>query len=188
VIRGFRAGSPFPLLWALTILLILSLVIRLVALVALLWLAVVDVRSRRLPTVVVIFVGLLFFVDAFVIHISIDDIIAHLVVALVVFLMCAGLFAVRLLGGGDAKLASVIFLWAGLSLSLPALSLISIVGLFVSLISLATKNMNPDQRVLPLRALALFSGSRGVPYGVALAIGGAAVIVLPAALPLILRR
>jgi prepilin peptidase CpaA len=39
-----------------------------------------------------------------------------------------------------------------------------------------------------MRALAMFSGARGVPYGVALAAGGGTVIVLPALLPLILTR
>lgn len=170
------------------ILQILSLVIRLVVLGALLWLAAVDIRSRRLPTQMVLFIGALFFMDAVVVHMSIDEVIEHLVLALVVFLVCALLFAAKLLGGGDAKLASIIFLWAGLHLSLPALSLISIIGTVVSLISLSTKHMNPNQRGQPMRTLAMFSGAHGVPYGVALALGGGAVIVLPAALPLILTR
>jgi prepilin peptidase CpaA len=93
-----------------------------------------------------------------------------------------------MLGGGDAKLASVIFLWAGLSLSIPALTLISVIGTLVSLISLATRNMKPEQRSQPMRALAMFSGTRGVPYGVALALGGGLVIVLPALSPLLSTR
>jgi prepilin peptidase CpaA len=93
-----------------------------------------------------------------------------------------------MIGGGDAKLASVIFLWVGVSLAIPALTLICVIGLVVSLISLATRNMNADQRSRPLRVLAMFSGARGVPYGVALASGGGLAIVLPALLPLILKR
>jgi prepilin peptidase CpaA len=34
----------------------------------------------------------------------------------------------------------------------------------------------------------MFSGARGVPYGVALALGGGSIIVLPSLLPLILSR
>jgi prepilin peptidase CpaA len=79
-------------------------------------------------------------------------------------------------------------LWVGSSLSLPALTLISVIGLGVSLISLATRYMDPAQRSPPLRALAMFSGARGVPYGVALALGGGSVIVLPAVLPLLPMR
>lgn len=88
---------------------LLSLVIRLIALCALLWLAVIDVRSRRLPTKVVLVVGALFFVDALVRRMAIDDVIVHLLLAIGVFLVCAALFAAKMLGGGDAKLASAIF-------------------------------------------------------------------------------
>jgi prepilin peptidase CpaA len=167
---------------------LLSLAIRLIVLCVLLWLAVIDVRSRRLPTTIVLPIGALFFADALVRHMSIDEVIVHLLLAIGVFLVCAALFAAKMLGGGDAKLASVIFLWAGLTLSLPALTLISVIGTVVSLISLATRSMNPVQPFMPMRALAMFSGARGVPYGVALALGGGAVIVLPALLPYLVTR
>lgn len=163
----------------------LSVVIRLVAVCGLLWLAVIDVRSRRLPTNIVLAIGALFFIDALIAGLPLDDVIAHLLLAVIVFLACALLFAARLLGGGDAKLASVIFLWVGFGLSLATLTLVSVTGLIVSVISLATRNMDPSQRLLPLRALAMFSAQRGVPYGVALAFGGGAVIVLPALLRLL---
>lgn len=165
-----------------------SLAIRLVVLCALLWLAVVDVRARRLPTRIVLVIGALYFIDALLLKRPIDDVITHLILACIVFAVCAALFAAKMLGGGDAKLAAVIFLWAGLTLSLPALTLISVIGTVVSLISLATRNMNPEQSSSPMRALAMFSGARGVPYGVALALGGGLVIVLPAALPLLSTR
>jgi prepilin peptidase CpaA len=179
---------PTPISDTASIVHLLSLAIRLVVLCALLWLAVTDIRSRRLPTRVVLAVGALFFVDAATLRLTLDQVIVHLGLALGVFLVCAALFAAKMLGGGDAKLASVIFLWAGLSLALPALTLISVIGTVVSLVSLATRNMNPDQPSRPLRALAMFSGARGVPYGVALAFGGGVAIVLPAVLPLILKR
>jgi prepilin peptidase CpaA len=163
---------------------LLSLAIRLAVLCALLWLAVVDVRSRRLPTRPILGIGMLFFIDALIVRMPISDVFVHLLTALGVFVLCAALFAASLLGGGDAKLAAIIFLWTGPGLSLPALVLISVAGTFVGLVSLATRRMNPDQRSRLLRALAMFSGAQGVPYGVALAIGGGSVIVLPALLPL----
>jgi prepilin peptidase CpaA len=167
---------------------LLSIAVRLIVACALLWLAAFDVRCRRLPTRVVLAIGALFFIDALVIRMPINDVLAHLLLALGVFLVCAVLYLAKMLGGGDAKLASVVFLWVGSSLSLPALTLISVIGLGVSLISLATRYMDPAQRSPPLRALAVFSGVRGVPYGVALALGGGSVIVLPAVLPLLSMR
>ncbi|KQR81826.1 peptidase A24A prepilin type IV [Burkholderia sp. Leaf177] len=164
------------------------LTIRLVVLAALLWLAVFDVRFRRLPTKVVLVIGALFFIDALLIKMPLSDVLQHIALASGVFLFCAVLFAANLLGGGDAKLAAVIFLWVGLGLSIPALTLISVIGTVVSLVSLATKRMSPEQRSRPLRALAMFSGARGVPYGVALALGGGTVIVLPVLLPMLLTQ
>ncbi|SEF11112.1 prepilin peptidase CpaA [Burkholderia sp. WP9] len=183
-----RTSAGLPSFHATNTVHLLSLAIRLVVLSALLWLAVIDVHSRRLPTRVVLAVGALFFADAATLRLTLDQVMVHLGLALGVFLVCAALFAAKMLGGGDAKLAAVIFLWVGLRLALPALTLISMIGTVVSLISLATRNMKPEQRSWPLRALAMFSGARGVPYGVALAFGGGLVIVLPAVLPLILKR
>jgi len=167
---------------------LISPLVRLVTACVLLWLAVTDIRERRLPNKLVAFVGALFFVDAVANHMSLGDLLSHLFTAVVVYLICAVLFAAKMLGGGDAKLAAVIFLWTGMYLSGPAAILISIVGGLIAMISLITRKMNPLHRLAPLRVLALFSGSRGVPYGVALAFGGGTVIVLPALLPLYLTR
>jgi prepilin peptidase CpaA len=190
--RGFGLYGPdlnfSPCCGMLPIVYLLSLAIRFAALCALLCLAVVDVRSRRLPTRVVLTIGALFFIDTLVVHMSIRDVLAHLLLAFGVLVICAALFAAKMLGGGDAKLASIIFLWTGPNLWLPALTLISVIGTLVSLVSLATRHMDQDQHSLPMRALAMFSAARGVPYGVALALGGGSVIMLPALLPLILAR
>lgn len=168
--------------------LLLSLMVRLLVLLPLCVLAVVDVRERRLPTKVVLVVGAAFFLDAIIIRMPIQQVGWHVLLAVGVFLLCALLFAARLLGGGDAKLAAVIFLWTGPLYWLPALMLISVIGTLVSLVSLATRNMAAEQRSRIARVLAMFSGARGVPYGVALAAGGGAIIILPALLPLLLRR
>jgi prepilin peptidase CpaA len=167
---------------------LLSLAIRIVVVCALLWLAVFDLRYRRLPTKVVLLIGALFFTDAAIIGLPLRDIATHLLLALAVLLVCAALFAAKMIGGGDAKLAAVIFLWVGTSLSLPALTLISLIGTVVSLVSIATQHMSPDHRSWLLRGLAMFSGKRGVPYGVALSLGGGSIIVLPAVLHTLLLR
>lgn len=167
---------------------LLSLATRLVVMCALLWLAVIDVRVRRLPTHLVLLIGALFFIDVLIVRMPPTDVLMHVLVGFVVFVVCVALFAAGMLGGGDAKLASIIFLWVGPGLSLLALTFISVVGTLVALISLATRRMSHVQRSRIFRVLAMFSGARGVPYGVALALGGGAVIVLPALLPLILSR
>lgn len=166
----------------------LSVLIRLSAVCILAGLAVADVRKRRLPNLAVMVVGVLFFIDAALLRMRIDVLCMHLVVAVLV--LCAGfvLFFLRMLGGGDAKLAAVIFLWTGVALLMPALTIISVIGTLVSLVSLATYRLDPASHRGPLGVLALFSGARGVPYGVALAIGGSIVILAPAVMPYILAH
>jgi prepilin peptidase CpaA len=188
---GFHADPMVPLRVSWSpgrIVQVLSLVIRIVAVGALLWLAVVDVRTRRLPTPIVLAIGALFFADAVVIRMPIAHVLTHLGLAAAVFLICAALFFARMLGGGDAKLAAVVFLWVGLDLSLPALTLISVIGTLVGLVSYATQRMTSAHTSSILRVLALFSGARGVPYGVALALGGGVLIVAPAVLPFVMSR
>lgn len=165
---------------------LLSTVIRLAVVCTLLWLAAFDVRWRRLPTTAILAVGALFCVNALVVRLSIGDVLAHLLLALAVLLIGAALFLADLLGGGDAKLAAVIFLWVGPGLSLPALAVISVMGLGIALISLAAQHIDPKQNASPMRALAMFSGARGVPYGVALSLGGGSIIALPALTHLLL--
>lgn len=164
-----------------------SLALRLIVLCALFWLAITDVRERRLPTRIVLAIGVLFLVDAAIGRMSGASLLAHTLLACCVFAVCALLFAGRMLGGGDAKLATIIFLWTGPALSLPTLFLISVIGTLVSCISLATRRLNGPQSSALRRVLAMFSSRRGVPYGVALALGGGTTIVLPAVLPLLTR-
>jgi prepilin peptidase CpaA len=165
-----------------------SLAIRIVVLGILLWLAVADVRTRRLPTRPVLFVALLFFADAGVNRMSLHVVAAHVASAAAVFVICAVLFFSKMLGGGDAKLAAAIFLWVGFGLSVEALSLISVIGMVVALVSVATRRLHANERSGFLRVLAMFSGACGVPYGVALALGGGTIIVAPPILSLVLTR
>ncbi len=168
--------------------LVVSLALRVIVVGLLGWLAVVDVRTRRLPTTGVVAIATLFFADSVLTRMPPTEMLVHAGVALFILLVGAALFAARMLGGGDAKLASAIFLWTGAAGFIPALTLISVIGLLVSLVSLATRRMDPAQHRGMLAVLALFSSGRGVPYGVALAAGGGVVIVLPALVPLLVVR
>ncbi|WP_413196719.1 prepilin peptidase [Pararobbsia alpina] len=165
-----------------------SLLIRLTALAVLLWLAVVDVRTRRLPVRGVLVIAMLYAVDAVISRTPIHVVLTHAVIAGVVFAACAVLFFFRMLGGGDAKLAASIFLWAGLENAFDVLLFVSVIGTFVGILSVATLRMKQDQRNGLLKALSMFSAKRGVPYGVALALGGGLVIVAPAVLAYVSTR
>jgi prepilin peptidase CpaA len=171
--------SESSLFFARLIVDVVSLAIRFVALGVLLWLAIADVRTRRLSTMLVLFIGGLYFANVFVIGQPVHDVLMHIGVSLVTFFACAVLFALGALGGGDAKLATVVFLWSGPDMSVFTVLLISVAGLLVALLSLAVQRSGSaaTQTARWRRALAPFSSEQGVPYGVALAIGGAVVLV-----------
>ncbi|HZZ03350.1 A24 family peptidase [Paraburkholderia sp.] len=176
----------------------MSPLIRLLASVALCALAAYDIRHRRLPTRLVAIVGGLYFVDALFAGDPLSLILSHGAVALTVFVIGFGLFALRWVGGGDVKLAAAIFVWTGSALAWPVLLLVSIAGLPVAVCSLlAARFTRRRDHALTHRASGSlsaqsaaprsdinriahwFSAKRGVPYGVALALGGMAGLWLP---------
>jgi prepilin peptidase CpaA len=165
---------------------VLSLIVRLAALGTLGWLAVTDVRDRRLPNKGVLAVAVLFFADAAVTPISLSATGEHVVIAVVAGLVCVGLYLMNMLGGGDVKLIAALALWVGgnLLVATSTLMLVAVTGFFVALLGLATRQLDPHACFGPMRGLAFFSCRRGVPYGVALAAGGGAAILLPLWSPL----
>ncbi|MGF6266985.1 prepilin peptidase CpaA [Paraburkholderia youngii] len=141
-------------------------------------LAVVDIRSRRLPTRAVLLVACLYVIDAAIAGISVASLVAHLGAATVGFMLFAFLFHCGWMGGGDVKLAAAVFLWAGPAYAWPVFFIISSGGLILGLMVLIARlfrrhatRSSPAYTQLP--------SSRGVPYGVPLALGGIAAVWLP---------
>jgi len=105
-------------------------------------------------------------------------------VALVALLLAIGLplFAAGWLGGGDVKLLAALGIWANFDAILFLLACILIAGGVIAAISLAVRRGRAARR------------AKGVPYGVAIAVGAAIVLLQPAlfeakpASPLDLRR
>ena len=105
--------------------------------------------------------------------------LSHLGVGAVAFGLTLVLGVLGWMGGGDVKLAAAVFLWAGPGLGVPVLSLVALAGLAVAVLALAARLLGR----LPLPAaigqgLGIVSSERGVPYGVALAVGGMAAALL----------
>jgi prepilin peptidase CpaA len=99
----------------------------------------------------------------------------HGLVAVVGFLVLLALFAARIMGGGDVKLGTAVLAWTGGADVANVLLVISVSGLIVALMGLLL-NAHCLRRIFARgwrrkirRALRV---QRGVPYGVALAMGG----------------
>ncbi|RXZ36349.1 peptidase A24 [Oxalobacteraceae bacterium CAVE-383] len=142
-------------------------------------LAFSDLRSRRLPNRAVLAVAGLFCISAVLVPISAAAFLGHVGLAAAVFAVAALLFRFGWIAGGDAKLAAAIFLWAGPPLAAPVFVIISVCGLILGLAVIAADLLY--RRVGALRWLACLSRARGVPYGIALALGGSAAVWAPLA-------
>ena len=148
---GFTDLLPNLLLGALAILLVVA--------------AVIDARtftiSNRLNLVVALLaplfwlsVGLPLWPDAAI----------QLGIALGVFVLLAGAFFVGMMGGGDVKLAAALALWFSPASTLLFLVLMSLAGGVLTIALMVAHRMRSKP------------GKPEIPYGVAIAFGGLAVL------------
>lgn len=100
----------------------------------------------------------------------------HLAVGLGALLIGMGMFAVRWMGGGDAKLIAAVALWLGWS-AIPAFVLATAMaggGLAIVLLTLRSAPMRPMVALGPGWVNRLAEEGQGIPYGLAIAIGALA--------------
>lgn len=136
-----------------------------------------DVRSRRIPNWTVVAVAILFLPWIFVGPVV--SVLSSLEAAGVAFLISFGLYAFGVIGAGDSKLLTVAALFAGLSQLVSFLVLVALAGGVVAVISLA---LDPTRALVMLQLRGRDSAGRGIPYGVAIAIATAVVVVWPLSL------
>jgi prepilin peptidase CpaA len=142
-------------------------------------LAFSDLRSRRLPNLGVASFAALYLFEAAFTGSTRASLEAHAAAGALSLAAAALLFRFGWLGGGDAKLAAAVFLWSGPAYATLVLLIVSVCGSFVGLSALAVGFMLRSKALGAMaRRLAWISPKRGVPYGVALALGGAVAVLL----------
>ena len=137
----------------------------------LVWAAISDIMARRIPNKAVLGVlGLYVIWAAFGVE---GGIVSAFAAAGIGFAIGYGLYFFNVVGAGDVKLFAATALFTGLS-HLPLFALATVLsGGAIASVSLATR---------PRRAAVMFAlrgkgdFGRGIPYGVAIAFGGAVVI------------
>ncbi|MBU1385154.1 MAG: prepilin peptidase [Alphaproteobacteria bacterium] len=138
-----------------------------------------DLTSMTIPNWIsgVLIAG--FFVAALVLGLSPMAIAAHVGVGLAALVAGAILFALRFLGGGDAKLMAAVCLWLGVSGWSPfVLWTAAIGGLFCLALLVARSHAQPLVAGGPGWIVRLMEPGGGIPYGVAIAAG--ALLAWPA--------
>lgn len=132
-----------------------------------------DLLTMRISNKLVLFLVASFFVVAIAINLPLQQFAMHVTCALVVLAAGFGLFALRVIGGGDAKLAAATTLWLGFGLTLPYLVYAALLGGVLTLFILILRRMPLTPFLARYRWLErLHDNKSGVPYGIALAIAG----------------
>ncbi|PRA78912.1 hypothetical protein CQ054_21940 [Ochrobactrum sp. MYb29] len=105
-------------------------------------------------------------------------IISHVFLALSALVFCFVLFSANLIGGGDAKLFSVLILWFGVSdLVLTYLVLVGLIGGLITVIAITARQISWPEKVIRFMPVWITQRRAGIPYGVAL--GLAAIWLAP---------
>lgn len=133
------------------------------------WAAISDVRDRRIPNRAVLAVLALSLPWLFT-GVSVGSALAAGLLSLAV---CFALFWFGLFGAGDAKLFFSVALFAGLG-HLPVFIIVTaLAGGAIAAASLVTR---PTRAFVMLQMRGKGEWGRGIPYGVAIAIGGVLVL------------
>ncbi|PDT35212.1 MULTISPECIES: A24 family peptidase [Sinorhizobium] len=97
----------------------------------------------------------------------------HVAAAALVFAVCFCLFAMNVMGGGDAKLLTACAIWFGLDASLVAfLVYISIFGGLLTLAVLLLRRQENAILASGIPVPQLLLTAKKIPYGIAIALGG----------------
>ncbi|MET0865830.1 MAG: prepilin peptidase [Nakamurella sp.] len=132
-----------------------------------------DLLTMRISNKLVLFLVASFFIVAIAINLPLQQFAMHVTCALVVLAVGFALFAIRVIGGGDAKLAAATTLWLGFGLTVPYLIYAALLGGVLTLVILALRRFPLTPFLARYRWLErLHDRKSGVPYGIALALAG----------------
>jgi len=139
-----------------------------------------DLFTMTIPNRVSILLAAGFVIMATIAGFSLSAFGWHFLAASIVFVACFGMFALGWMGGGDAKISTVIALWFGFTPELQSFVLLAaIYGMVLTLGLLAFRTVPVLPGILSREAwlLRLHDRKTGIPYGIAIA--AAALHVYP---------
>ncbi|KQO76968.1 prepilin peptidase [Rhizobium sp. Leaf262] len=135
--------------------------------------ALTDLISMKISNRVSAILLVSFFAISPFTSLSWGDIGLSFLAAMLVFSICFSLFALNVMGGGDAKLLTACSVWFGLNLSLAVFVLsVAVFGglLTIAILMLRSRSQEIMASGLPIPDSLLVA--KKVPYGIAIAIGG----------------
>lgn len=130
--------------------------------------AVIDVRTFTISNKLTLAVALLAPVYWLAVPVTLwPEVPIQIAGAVIVFLLLAAAFYAGMMGGGDVKLAAALALWFPPALTIKFLVLMSVAGGVLTLALLAWHRAKRRE------------GRPEIPYGVAIAFGGLAILAQP---------
>ncbi|MGZ3297513.1 MAG: A24 family peptidase [Asticcacaulis sp.] len=140
----------------------------------LVWAAVSDIRSMTIPNRLTLLLASGFVPVAFLCHLSVAQLGLHVGVGLAGLVLGIILFALRLMGGGDAKLIAAASLWLGVHGAIAMLIYTALAGGVLTLGLLAARKAPIAALTGPLPGWVNkhLSPQGDIPYGVAICAGG----------------
>lgn len=137
-----------------------------------------DLLTMKISNKLVLVLVAGFFVVAIAVNLPLQQLALHVLCAMLVLVVGFVLFAMRWIGGGDAKLAAATTLWLGFGLTLPFVVYAGLFGGALTLLILALRHFPLTPFLARYTWLErLHNPKSGVPYGVAMAIAGMMVYV-----------
>lgn len=135
-----------------------------------------DLLTMRISNKLVLLLTAGFFIVAIAINLPLQQFAMHVLCALIVLAVAFGLFALRFIGGGDAKLAAATTLWLGFGMTLPYLAYAALFGGVLTILILVVRRIPLNPGLARFDWVARLHNKRsGIPYGIALAVAGIAV-------------
>lgn len=131
-----------------------------------------DFISMKIPNRISVILAASFFVIAPFTGMDLMTFAWSVAAALSVFAGCFALFALNVMGGGDAKILSAAALWYGFNIDL--VSFLGFTGVFGGVLALVVLMIRANQYLLLVSPLPIpmhfFKDREGIPYGVAIGV------------------
>ena len=135
--------------------------------------AISDLLTMTFPNRLSLALAISFFVLAPTVGLSFAEIGMHMAGAGAVFFACFTLFALNVMGGGDAKLLAAAALWFGLDASLlEFLIYVAFIGGAVTILIMLLRSQANTILAIGLPLPNSLVIAKKIPYGIAIAIGG----------------
>jgi prepilin peptidase CpaA len=144
----------------------------------LIYAACTDIASLTIPNWVSLALAALFVPLALIFRMPLNEIGVHLLFGLALLGVGFFLFQANVIGGGDAKLLAAAAIWTGFPAFLPFIAWTAIAGGVVALALVGARKWVARSESQPAFVNRLLTPDSGVPYGVAIMLGG--LMALPA--------